>query len=117
MLSLILVFFVALEHLLFGYIEMFGSVQVQSKAFGFPEKELQNNTLQIALSNQGIYNVSFGLLVIAFIIFNLAANSLILSMIFVVIVGIYGGLTVTKKIWVIQVGPALLALLSLLLAL
>lgn len=37
MISLILIIIVALEHLLFGYIEMFGATGLQAKAFGFEE--------------------------------------------------------------------------------
>ena len=54
MISLILIIIVGIEHLLFGFIEMFGGIKLQADAFGFDESELKNKTLQVALSNQGI---------------------------------------------------------------
>ena len=64
MISLILIIIVGIEHLLFGFIEMFGGIKLQADAFGFDESELKNKTLQVALSNQGIYNLGFGLMII-----------------------------------------------------
>lgn len=113
MISLILIIMVALEHLHFGYIEMFGAISLQAKAFGFEEAELKNKLLQVALSNQGIYNVGVGLLIIALTIINASIPVLSLTMIFVVLVGIYGAVTVTKKIFLIQALPALISLILL----
>jgi putative membrane protein len=117
MISLIIIAIVGLEHLLFGFIEMFGDTKLQAKAFGFDEAELKNKTLQIALSNQGIYNIGFGLMILALAIINAAASIFIIAMLFVILVGIYGALTVTKKILFVQALPALLALICLLLSL
>lgn len=114
MISFIIVIIVALEHLLFGYIEMFGTTKVQSNSFGFEESELKSKTLQTALSNQGIYNLCLGLMIIALLVINAAILALATVMSFVVIVGIYGALTVTKKILYVQALPAALALIALL---
>ena len=116
MISLILIIIVALEHLLFGYIEMFGATGLPAKAFGFEEAELKNKTLHVALSNQLIYNVWLGLLIIALTIANASIPVLSLTMIFVVLVGIYGALTVTKKIFIVQALPALISLILLFLS-
>ena len=113
MITLILVLIVATEHLLFGYIEMFGSTKVQAEAFGFKESELKSKTLQVALSNQGIYNLLFGLMIFALTMIGASNSVLILTMLFVILVGIYGALTVTKKILFVQALPALLALFAL----
>lgn len=115
MISLIIVIIVALEHLLFGYIEMFGTTKLQANSFGFEESELENKTLQTALSNQGIYNLCLGLMIIALTIVSASVPILIITMLFVIIVGIYGALTVTKKILFVQALPAIVALVALLL--
>lgn len=41
MISLILIIIVGIEHLLFGFIEMFGGTKLQADAFGFDESELK----------------------------------------------------------------------------
>ena len=115
MISLILIIIVGIEHLLFGFIEMFGGTKLQADAFD--ESELKNKTLQVALSNQGIYNLGFGLMIIVLAIMNAATTVFIIAMLFVILVGIYGALTVTKKILFAQALPALVTLIALLLSL
>jgi len=73
--------------------------------------------LQVALSNQGIYNLGFGLMIIVLAIMNAATTVFIIAMLFVILVGIYGALTVTKKILFAQALPALVTLIALLLSL
>ncbi|MFK4898930.1 DUF1304 domain-containing protein [Lactococcus petauri] len=113
MISLIILIVVAIEHLFFGYIEMFGSREIKSKAFGFEEKELNNPLLQTALANQGIYNVGFGLLILLFLSLQVTPIVLIGMMSFVILVGAYGAYTVDKKIFLLQVVPAILGIFSL----
>lgn len=113
MVSLIILIIVAIEHLFFGYVEMFGSKKLQSKAFGFDSGTLDDNLLQTALSNQGIYNIGFGLLILFFVSIQASAIILVGTMFFVVLVGVYGALTVTKKILIIQALPAILGIISL----
>ena len=117
MISLILIIIVGIEHLLFGFIETFGGIKLQADAFGFDKSELKNKTLQVALSNQGIYNLGFGLMIIVLAIMNAATSVFIIAMLFVILVGIYGALTVTKKILFVQALPALVTLIVLLLSL
>jgi putative membrane protein len=81
------------------------------------KSELKNKTLQVALSNQGIYNLGFGLMIIVLAIMNAATSVFIIAMLFVILVGIYGALTVTKKILFVQALPALVTLIVLLLSL
>ena len=96
---------------------MFGVTKLQADAFGFDESELKNKTLQVARSNQGIYNLGFGLMIIVLAIMNAATSVFIIAMLFVILVGIYGALTVTKKILFVQALPALVTLIILLLSL
>lgn len=113
LISLIILIIVAIEHLFFGYVEMFGSKQMQSKAFGFEENTLNSSLLQTALSNQGIYNIGLGLLILFFVSTNASALILKGTLAFVILVGVYGAFTVTKKILVVQVLPAILGIIAL----
>lgn len=113
MISLIILIIVAIEHLIFGFVEMFGSKKLQSKAFGFEESALNNSLLQTALANQGIYNIGFGLLILFLISMHASALVLMGTMGFVILVGVYGAFTVTKKILVAQAFPAALGILTL----
>ena len=113
MISLIILIIVATEHLIFGFVEMFGSKKLQSSAFGFDEDALNSSLLQTALSNQGIYNIGFGLLILFLVSINATVLVLVGTMVFVVLVGIYGAFTVTKKILVVQAFPAILGIISL----
>lgn len=113
MVSLIILIIVAIEHLFFGYVEMFGSKKLQSRAFGFDSGALDNNLLQIALSNQGIYNISFSLLILFFVSIQASTIVLVGTLAFVVLVGVYGALTVTKKILIVQALPAVIGMICL----
>lgn len=113
MISFVILTIVAVEHLIFGYIEIFGSREMQSKVFDIELKELDSPLFCSALANQGIYNISFGILVLFFIIINAPLLVLIGMMVFVVLVGIYGAYTVSKKILIVQALPAILGILSL----
>ncbi|MFC4651319.1 DUF1304 domain-containing protein [Lactococcus nasutitermitis] len=108
MLLIIFSLIIAVEHLLFGIVEMFGKAELQSKAFGFPVAELKNKNLRLALANQGIYNLSLGVLIALVALLDFPVIVTILLMGFVVVVGIYGGATVTRTIWLVQALPALI---------
>jgi putative membrane protein len=111
--TIVLVAVVALEHLYFLYLEMFSWTSASTrKAFGTtPSFAEESKTLA---ANQGLYN---GFLA-AGLIWSLFAGPVLqrpLEIFFascVVIAGIYGGLTVTRRILVIQALPAALCLLS-----
>lgn len=56
-------------------------------------------------------------MIIVLAIMNAATSVFIIAMLFVILVGIYGALTVTKKILFVQALPALVTLIVLLLSL
>ena len=117
-LSVALVLLVALEHLYFLYLEMFLWTKPKGlKVFGnTPEKAEASKVLA---ANQGLYNgfLTAGLLW-GLIYPNAAAGTHIQSFFLacVIVAGIYGGLTVSKRIMFVQGGPALLGLAVLLAA-
>lgn len=112
----ILIGFVAVLHLYFMYFEMFAWTTLGRKIFrGFP-KDLFEPTKSMA-ANQGLYNgfLAAGL-IWTFFIKNAAwqANVALFFLSCVVIAGLYGGITVSKKIFYVQALPALITIAVLL---
>jgi putative membrane protein len=112
--TLVLVAIVALEHLYFLYLEMFRWTSPSTlTAFGLTAAfAAESKTLA---ANQGLYN---GFLA-AGLVWALLAPAVLqrpLILFFaacVLVAGIYGGLTVTRRILVIQAVPAALCLATL----
>ena len=107
---------VALLHLYFLWFEMFAWTTKGKKIFrNFPD-ELFEPTKSMA-ANQGLYNgfLAAGL-IWTFFIDNLQwkDNIALFFLGCVAIAGIYGGLTVTKKIFFIQALPAIITLILIL---
>lgn len=113
-LILVLVALIGLSHIGFGLVEMFGKPELQSKAFDFALEDLKLPSTKLALKNQGIYNIAFGLITGHMLGNGASWQTLLGLMIFVVIVGVYGGATVTKKIYFVQALPALVTLVLIL---
>jgi putative membrane protein len=109
--SIVLIAFVALEHIYFLILEMFLWTKPKGmKAFGLKSKEFAEETKVLA-ANQGLYNgfLSAGL------IWSIVIKDLDISVFFlycVVIAGIYGAYSTKKvKLFYVQSIPAILALL------
>lgn len=114
--GIIITFLVGIEHIGIAFLEIFGNSQLQAKSFDMNIKFLEQRPAKISMANQGIYNGLLGLLIILvwFIFpFNwlLVVWQLLLG--FIVIAGIFGGFTATKKIFLVQMLPALIALICL----
>jgi putative membrane protein len=109
----ILVGLVALEHLYILYLEMFAWETKGKKAFkGSLRPELFAPTKVLA-ANQGLYNgfLAAGLIWSFFITDRAwSINVAIFFLSCVIVAGIYGAITASKKIFFIQALPALLAL-------
>lgn len=113
-LTLFLVVLIALEHLGIMLIEMFAGPKTQARTFDMPLNFVSQTHTRTALANQGIYNGALALLIIfSLFIFNGAMLMAVirLFMIFIMIVGAYGGLTVTRKIFIAQLLPATIILI------
>lgn len=114
--GIILTFIVAIEHIGICLLEVFGKPEMQAKAFDMDLNFVKQRTAKISMANQGIYNGMLGLLMIlVFFVFKgtvlFSIWELLLS--FIVVVAIFGGFTATKKIFVVQMLPALIALIFL----
>lgn len=112
----ILAFIVGIEHIGICLLEMFASPAKQAKAFDMDLSFTKQKAARISMANQGIYNGMLGVIIIlAYFIF--PATTLIrvwqLLLGLIVIVAIYGGFTATKKIFLLQMLPALVAVILL----
>lgn len=112
-LSTILVALVALEHLYILYMEMFAWETLGKKTFkGSLPNELFKPTKKLA-ANQGLYNgfLAAGL-IWSFFIENAEwqKNIQFFFLVCVIVAGIYGALTASRKIFFVQALPAILAL-------
>lgn len=116
LLAEILVVFVILEHIGFLYVEMFAWETRGKKAFKGALPSDMFTPTKVLAANQGLYNgfLAAGLIWTFFIQDNLWAFYIrIFFLTCIIIAGIYGGITATKKIFFIQSIPALLALILL----
>jgi len=114
----ILTAFVAIEHLYILWIEMFAWETTGKKVFKTIPDHLFTPTKGM-MANQGLYNgfLSAGL-IWSFLIPDLTW-SVYIRLFFlscVIVAGIYGALTASKKIFTIQALPALIALIFVLIA-
>lgn len=105
----ILIVALGVLHLGIMGLEMFASNATQANAFGMDADFVAQSGAQTALKNQGIYNGMLGVLLVAST-FLPAGRVKVLAQLalafFVLVVGIFCGLTATKKIFLVQVLPA-----------
>jgi len=116
MLGKILVGLVAFEHLYILYIEMFAWETKGKEIFkGSLAPELFRPTKVLA-ANQGLYNgfLAAGLIWTFFIAdYHWAFHIAIFFLTCIIVAGIYGALTASKKIFFVQALPAIVALVVL----
>ena len=113
----IIIGFVAFLHLYFLYFEMFAWTTKGKKIFNnFPEDMFEPSKSMAA--NQGLYNgfLSAGLIWSYFITdANWSENIALFFLTCVAVAGIYGAMSITKKIFFIQAMPALIGIAVILL--
>ncbi|HFH9840074.1 TPA: DUF1304 domain-containing protein [Streptococcus suis] len=111
----ILASIVALEHLYIMYLETFATQSEKtSQTFGMDQEELSRKSVSALFKNQGVYN---GLVAI-FLFYGIITGNLEITTIFVLFViaaAVYGAISSNPKILLKQGGPAILALISILL--
>ncbi len=113
-----LVILIIILHTYFLYLEMFAWKTRGPKVFKNYSKESFETTKTLA-GNQGLYNgfLAAGLLWSLWIQDTTWANNVgIFFLVCVLIAGIYGAITVTPKIFLIQALPALIALILILIS-
>jgi len=110
---IILAAIIGIEHVGMMYLEMFAKPTLQAKSFDMDLEFVQQPAAQVALKNQGIYNGALGvMLLVSLIVFvgDVKFGIIELIMMFIAVVGCYGGVTATKKIFYVQMAPALITL-------
>jgi len=115
--GIILTLCVAFEHLFILWIEMFAWETAGKKTFKSIPEDLFKSTKGLA-ANQGLYNgfLSAGLLWSFWISdANWTQNIRIFFLLCVIIAGTYGAITASRKIFVLQALPAIIALVFVLL--
>jgi len=109
----IIVIVAIIEHLYFLWLEMFAWETVGKKVFTMLQKELFMPTKYMA-ANQGLYNgfLALGLIWTFFISDPIWINNLrIFFLLCISIAGIFGGVTISKRIFIIQSIPAIIGLI------
>jgi len=115
--SKILIAIVALEHLYILYMEMFAWETLGRKTFRTLPSELFRPTKGLA-ANQGLYNgfLAAGLIWSFFVSDQIwSENIAIFFLGCVIVAGVFGALTASKKIFFVQAVPAIIALIVVLL--
>lgn len=115
--SQIIVGFVAFIHLYILWLEMFAWTTSARKVFKTIPEDMFEKT-KVMAANQGLYNgfLAFGLLWSLLITDGIwSCNVALFFLICVLIAGIYGAITVSKRIFYVQSVPAILGILSLIL--
>lgn len=117
-LALILVALVALEHIYILVLEMFlWTTPRGMKAFGLSREQAESTKVMAA--NQGLYNGFLAAGLIWALVHPDLAFAFQLKLFFlgcVVVAGLYGGATASRKIYVIQALPAALAMIAVIVA-
>lgn len=114
-LSQFIVAFVALIHLYILWLEMFVWTTRARKVFKTIPADMFEKT-KVMAANQGLYNgfLAAGLIWSLFICDdNWSKNVALFFLASVLVAGIYGAMTVSKRIFYVQAIPAILGLLSL----
>ncbi|MBC8069908.1 MAG: DUF1304 domain-containing protein [Deltaproteobacteria bacterium] len=114
MIATVFTLLVALLHVVFMVFETFlWTTPNVRRRFG--QTAEQAETTRVLAANQGVYNGALAVAIVwAWYTGNVAATQMLL--VFVVVVGLYGGATAKRSILVIQALPAAIALLLTVLA-
>lgn len=113
--TVILATLVAIEFFFIMYLETIATTsQKTAKAFGMSIEDLQNKNVQNLFKNQGVYNGVLGLGILYSVFIASSAPMLVMILVYIVIVAVYGAITVDKTVIVKQGGLAILALASVL---
>lgn len=116
--SQLLIALVALEHLYILYMEMFAWETLGKKTFKSLAPELFKPTKELA-ANQGLYNgfLAAGLIWTFFITDSVWAGHIsVFFLSCIIVAGLYGAYSASKRIFFVQALPAIIALVVVLLA-
>ena len=113
-LLIVLMMLIAIEHLGIMVMEIWGRPEQQARAFDLPVEYTRQRPARISFANQGIYNGMLGILIIAsyWLVHGITLITVWqMLLVFIMVVALFGGFTATRKIWLFQLLPAVLAFL------
>lgn len=116
LITTILATIVALEHLYIFYLESIApQSDSASRVFNMTKEEISRPSVTSLFKNQGIYNAFLALFLLYSLYMSHNLEMVTVFVLFVIGVAEYGAATANKKIILTQGGPAILAILSILL--
>ncbi|MBF0778244.1 DUF1304 domain-containing protein [Streptococcus cuniculi] len=116
LITTILATIVALEHLYIFYLETIATTSAKtSQTFQMAQDELARPSVTVLFKNQGIYNGLLAVFLLYGIFISHNLEIVTLFVLYVIGAAVYGAATSNKSILLKQGGPAILALLSILL--
>lgn len=105
----------AVEFFYIFYLETIATASEKTAAtFGMTVTALQEPGLNVAMKNQGVYNLGIGLIIIAMLVLGAPLRWLGAVMAFIILVAAYGSVTVDRSILLKQGGLAILTLAGIL---
>ena len=119
-LALILILFVAIEHYCILILEMyFNESKTVQRNFGLDSKFLKDERVKKMMANQGLYNsfLASGLIWSLTETGEFQIQIAVFFLICIICAAVYGSVTVSKKIFLLQGLPALMAIIAVLLPL
>ena len=119
-LALILILFVAIEHYYILILEMyFNESETIQRNFGLDSKFLKDERVKKMMANQGLYNsfLASGLVWSLIESGEFQFQIAVFFLICIICAAVYGSVTVSKKIFLLQGLPALMAIIAVLLPL
>ena len=119
-LALILILFVAIEHYCILILEMyFNESETIQRNFGLDSKFLKDERVKKMMANQGLYNsfLASGLIWSLTETGEFQIQITVFFLICIICAAVYGSVTVSKKIFLLQGLPALMAIIAVLLPL
>ena len=119
-LALILILFVAIEHYYILILEMyFNESETIQRNFGLDSKFLKDERVKKMMANQGLYNsfLASGLIWSLTETGKFQIQIAVFFLICIICAAVYGSVTVSKKIFLLQGLPALMAIIAVLLPL
>ncbi|RRK11246.1 DUF1304 domain-containing protein [Lactiplantibacillus garii] len=120
LIATIMAVLVAIEHFFILWLEMFNAdSDMAAAAFGVPRQLLKTPEVQTLFKNQGLYNgfLAVGILFSLFVMPAVAsAGATLFFLACVMVAAVYGSVTASKSIIVVQGVPALIAFILVYLA-
>jgi putative membrane protein len=103
---------VALDFFYIMYLETFATTSDKtSQVFGMTKDELSRESVNVLFKNQGIYNGLISVLILLSVFVFSSLTAVMLLMGYIILVALYGAITINPKIIFMQGGLAIITLI------